>query len=80
VSFYFYCITGIVRILTLNRLVSKNPSGFREGDIVEIGFSVVAFKGNRDSKGFVCLVMNSLVFLDGSHTRVQDPIAYCQPH
>ncbi|KAJ7258567.1 hypothetical protein C8J57DRAFT_1234169 [Mycena rebaudengoi] len=42
---------------------------FRAGDIVEIGLSIVVFKGHRDNKGFVRLVMNSLVFLDSTHTR-----------
>ncbi|KAJ7252012.1 hypothetical protein C8J57DRAFT_1520336 [Mycena rebaudengoi] len=47
----------------------KNPSGFREGDIVEMGFNVVVFKPQRDAKAVVKLVMKSLIFLDGTQTR-----------
>ncbi|KAJ7257619.1 hypothetical protein C8J57DRAFT_1516521 [Mycena rebaudengoi] len=51
------------------KLSLKNPSGFREGDIVEMGFNVVAFKPQRDAKAVVKLVMKSLIFLDGTQTR-----------
>ncbi|KAJ7240691.1 hypothetical protein C8J57DRAFT_1527361 [Mycena rebaudengoi] len=67
----YHCHDNEVQYMDLegDRLVPKNPSGFRIGDIVELGFSVVAFKGNNDSKAVVKLVMRSLTFLDGTQTR-----------
>ncbi|KAJ7227654.1 hypothetical protein C8J57DRAFT_1534919 [Mycena rebaudengoi] len=68
-----HCRDNEVKYMDLDsegdRLVPKNPSGFRIGDIVELGFSVVAFKDNNDSKAVVKLVMRSLTFLDGTQTR-----------
>ncbi|KAJ7218936.1 hypothetical protein C8J57DRAFT_1254637 [Mycena rebaudengoi] len=46
-----------------------DPSAFRIGDIVELGFSVVASKGSQESRAVMKLVMRFLIFLDGSHTR-----------
>ncbi|KAJ7261559.1 hypothetical protein C8J57DRAFT_1634617 [Mycena rebaudengoi] len=67
----FHCVDNDVAYMDLvnDRLVYKDPAGFRPGDIVELGVSVVAFKGHRDAKSVVKLVMRSLVYLDGTHTR-----------
>ncbi|KAJ7280961.1 hypothetical protein C8J57DRAFT_1464295 [Mycena rebaudengoi] len=67
----YHCIDNEVLYLDLegDKLINKNPSGFRVGDIVELGLSVIAFKGPRDGKAVIKLVMRSLVFLDGTHTQ-----------
>ncbi|KAJ7244814.1 hypothetical protein C8J57DRAFT_1524609 [Mycena rebaudengoi] len=67
----YHCIDNEVLYLNLegDKLINKNLSGLRVGDIVELGLSVIAFKGPRDGKAVIKLVMRSLVFLDGSHTR-----------
>ncbi|KAJ7259438.1 hypothetical protein C8J57DRAFT_1233787 [Mycena rebaudengoi] len=44
------------------RTIGGRQIGLRAGHIVEIGFLIVAFKGNRDNNGLFRLVMNSLVF------------------
>ncbi|KAJ7232388.1 hypothetical protein C8J57DRAFT_1533111 [Mycena rebaudengoi] len=64
----FYCVDNEVSYMNMEggRLVPKNPSAFRIGDIVELGFSVVAFKGSQEARAVVKLVMRSLIFLDGS--------------
>ncbi|KAJ7246010.1 hypothetical protein C8J57DRAFT_1241794 [Mycena rebaudengoi] len=41
---------------------NRRETSLRAGHIVEIGFLIVAFKGNRDNNGLFRLVMNSLVF------------------
>ncbi|KAJ7258580.1 hypothetical protein C8J57DRAFT_1644522 [Mycena rebaudengoi] len=63
----FHCVDNEVSYLNLegDSLTNKNPSGFRVGDNDELGLSVVAFKGARDSKAVIKLAMRSLVFLDG---------------
>ncbi|KAJ7244516.1 hypothetical protein C8J57DRAFT_1005453, partial [Mycena rebaudengoi] len=71
----FHCVDNEVSYMNMEggRYVAfyfSNPSAFRIGDIVELGFSVVAFKGNQEARAVVKLVMRSLIFLDGSHTRV----------
>ncbi|KAJ7247244.1 hypothetical protein C8J57DRAFT_1674002 [Mycena rebaudengoi] len=68
----FHCADNDVKYMNLDggKLSLKNPSGFREGDIVEMGFNVVAFKPQRDAKAVVKLVMKSLIFLDGTQTRM----------
>ncbi|KAJ7268332.1 hypothetical protein C8J57DRAFT_1228046 [Mycena rebaudengoi] len=67
----YHCIDNEVLYLDLegDKLINKNPSGFQVGDIVELGLSVIAFKGPRDGKAVIKLVVPSLVFLDGTHTR-----------
>ncbi|KAJ7251670.1 hypothetical protein C8J57DRAFT_1238498 [Mycena rebaudengoi] len=69
----FHCVDNEVSYMNMEggRLVPKNPSAFRIGDIVELGFSVVAFKGSQEARAVVKLVMRSLIFLDGSHTRAE---------
>ncbi|KAJ7247943.1 hypothetical protein C8J57DRAFT_1240459 [Mycena rebaudengoi] len=41
---------------------NRRETSLRAGHIVEIGFLIVAFKGNRDNNGPFRLVINSLVF------------------
>ncbi|KAJ7280695.1 hypothetical protein C8J57DRAFT_1563682 [Mycena rebaudengoi] len=67
----FHCADNDVKYMNLDagKLSLKNPSGFREGDIVEMGFNVVALKPQRDAKAVVKLVMKSLIFLDGTQMR-----------
>ncbi|KAJ7247550.1 hypothetical protein C8J57DRAFT_1240875 [Mycena rebaudengoi] len=68
-GFWEECCLKEYSIAPTMMLSLKNPSGFREGDIVEMGFNVVAFKPQRDAKAVVKLVMKSLIFLDGTQTR-----------
>ncbi|KAJ7290653.1 hypothetical protein C8J57DRAFT_1213291 [Mycena rebaudengoi] len=51
-----------LRIQELRRQNNRRETSLRAGHIVEIGFLIVAFKGNRDNNGPFRLVMNSLVF------------------
>ncbi|KAJ7256979.1 hypothetical protein C8J57DRAFT_1649051 [Mycena rebaudengoi] len=51
-----------LHIQELRRENNRRETSLRAGNIVEIGFLIVAFKGNRDNNGLFCLVMNSLVF------------------
>ncbi|KAJ7858190.1 hypothetical protein B0H13DRAFT_1901957 [Mycena leptocephala] len=69
-----HCFDNDVSYLEIKngRYVSKDPAGFRIGDIVQMGVAVAAFKvskGTEDPK-YVCkLVMKSLTFLDGEITK-----------
>jgi hypothetical protein len=54
--------------------VTKDPTGFRVGDIVEVGVTLVGFKGPKEEKSVVKMILRSIIFLDGSHTRVSNPI------
>jgi hypothetical protein len=56
---YQYC-----SYTNIKQVSEQESVGFTEGDIVEIGFSVVAFKGNRDSKGF-CMFGDELIGFSG---------------
>ncbi|KAJ7233495.1 hypothetical protein C8J57DRAFT_1249969 [Mycena rebaudengoi] len=59
------CRCTHARSLKFNELRRENnrrETSLRAGNIVEIGFLIVAFKGNRDNNGLFRLVMNSLVF------------------
>ncbi|KAJ7512197.1 hypothetical protein B0H11DRAFT_2213997 [Mycena galericulata] len=50
----------------------KDPAGFRQGDIVEVGVSIVAFKKQSREKGdtYVCkLVMRTLTLLSNELTK-----------
>ncbi|KAJ7429550.1 hypothetical protein B0H11DRAFT_1767293, partial [Mycena galericulata] len=52
----------------------KDPAGFRHGDIVEVGVSIVAFKKQSRDKGdtYVCkLVMRTLTLLSNELTKVR---------
>ncbi|KAJ7488772.1 hypothetical protein B0H11DRAFT_1912918 [Mycena galericulata] len=52
----------------------KDPAGFRQGDIVEVGVSIVAFTKQSRDKGdtYVCkLVMRTLTLLSNELTKVR---------
>ncbi|KAJ7032845.1 hypothetical protein C8F04DRAFT_1184546 [Mycena alexandri] len=56
------------------KLVRKNPIGFRVGDIVQVGISVCAFKASKtgDMPRYMCkLVLRSVTLLDVSMTRLK---------
>ncbi|KAJ7280693.1 hypothetical protein C8J57DRAFT_1219995 [Mycena rebaudengoi] len=56
---------------TINRLVTNNPLGFRAGNIVEIGFSIVAFKGNRDNNGLDAQVAGKMAAMSIQLGRIK---------
>ncbi|KAJ7156912.1 hypothetical protein C8R43DRAFT_1125483 [Mycena crocata] len=60
-----HCYENEVAYLQLDngRLETKDPAGFMEGDVVELGFSVQGFKKNGND-GVVRLVMRTLTLLD----------------
>ncbi|KAJ7038282.1 hypothetical protein C8F04DRAFT_951465, partial [Mycena alexandri] len=55
------------------KLIRKNPVGFRVGDIVQVGISLCAFKASKtgNTPRYMCkLVLRSVTLLDVSMTRV----------
>ncbi|KAJ7017751.1 hypothetical protein C8F04DRAFT_978602, partial [Mycena alexandri] len=55
------------------KLIHKNPVGFRVGDIVQVGISVCTFRASKtgDMPRYMCkLVLRSVTLLDVSITRV----------
>ncbi|KAJ7180404.1 hypothetical protein C8R43DRAFT_942034 [Mycena crocata] len=60
-----HCFENEVAYLQLDngRLETKDPAGFMEGDVVELGFSVQGFKKNAND-GVVRLVMRTLTLLE----------------
>ncbi|KAJ7663563.1 hypothetical protein B0H17DRAFT_1211574 [Mycena rosella] len=64
-----HCIDDDVAYLCVknDQYVKKDPAGFRVGDIVEMGFALVAFRQasrNEDDKQICKLVLRTLTFLD----------------
>ncbi|KAJ7611472.1 hypothetical protein B0H17DRAFT_1153497 [Mycena rosella] len=60
--------------LTTFRYVKKNPAGFRVGDIVEMGFTLVTFRQasrNKDDKQICKLVLRTLKLLDDLFAKVK---------
>ncbi|KAJ7670437.1 hypothetical protein B0H17DRAFT_1141796 [Mycena rosella] len=58
--------------LKKNKYATKDPSGFRVGDIVEMGFELVAFrqtKRGEDDKHICKVVLRTLTPLDGSFAK-----------
>ncbi|KAJ7626705.1 hypothetical protein B0H17DRAFT_1150953 [Mycena rosella] len=69
-----YCIDNDVAYLCIKKdqYVKKDPAGFRVGDIVEMGFALVAFcqaSRNKDDKQICKLVLRTLTFLDDSFAK-----------
>jgi hypothetical protein len=61
----------------LYRYVEKDPSSFKTGHIVEMGFALVAWKKQGKVVGpeWTCmLVLRTLTFLDGRFTKVAAPL------
>jgi hypothetical protein len=59
--------------IRLPRHVEKDPGTFEIGDIVEMGFALVAWKkqGKNTGLNWSCmLVLRTLTFLDGQFTKV----------
>lgn len=57
----------------INRLIPKDPAAFRKGDIVELGFSVVAYRTHikDNASHYICkLVTRSLTLLDDTASKV----------
>ncbi|KAJ7711527.1 hypothetical protein B0H14DRAFT_2645707 [Mycena olivaceomarginata] len=55
-----------------DKLIIKDPAGFREGDIVQLGFAVVAYRTYVEDNipHYVCkLVTHTLTLLDNSVTK-----------
>ncbi|KAJ7603714.1 hypothetical protein B0H17DRAFT_1154649 [Mycena rosella] len=68
-----WILLSFVRMqLTTFRYVKKDPAGFRVGDIVEMGFALVAFRQasrNKDDKQICMLVLRTLTFLHDSFAK-----------
>ncbi|KAJ7655478.1 hypothetical protein B0H17DRAFT_1146416 [Mycena rosella] len=69
-----HCVENDVAYLCLkkNKYATKDPSGFRLGDIVEMGFELVAFrqtKRGEDEKHICKVVLRMLTPLDGSFAK-----------
>ncbi|KAJ7083517.1 hypothetical protein C8R43DRAFT_1142700 [Mycena crocata] len=80
-EFTAHCLDNDVAYLELkqNKLITKDPQGFRAGDIVQVGFAVVAYRtqSKDDSPKYVCkLVMRTLTLLDTTLSKK----AYTQRH
>ncbi|KAJ7362851.1 hypothetical protein DFH08DRAFT_682668, partial [Mycena albidolilacea] len=63
-------------LLTPGRYTEKDPSTFKTGDLVEMGFAFVAWKkpGKMVGPEWCCmLVLRTLTFLDGRFTKVSLP-------
>ncbi|KAJ7087396.1 hypothetical protein C8R43DRAFT_1142335 [Mycena crocata] len=60
-----HCYENEVSYMQLvnDKLETKDPAGFMEGDVVELGFSLQGFKKGADG-GVVRLIMRSLTLLD----------------
>ncbi|KAJ7508022.1 hypothetical protein B0H11DRAFT_1902335 [Mycena galericulata] len=70
-----HCLDNDVAYLELknDRPVLKDPAGFRIGDIVELGFALVAYRmpQKEGAPRYICkLVMRTLTLLDTSLTKV----------
>jgi hypothetical protein len=66
--------------LTPFRYMEKDPSTFKTGDLVEMGFAFVAWKkpGRNVGPEWCCmLVLRTLTFLDGCFMKVSLPAVAC---
>ncbi|KAJ7710547.1 hypothetical protein B0H17DRAFT_1123683 [Mycena rosella] len=70
-----HCVENNVAYLCVkkNKYGAKEPSRFRVGDIVEMGFELVAFrqmKRGEDGKHICKVVLQTLMFLDSSFAKM----------
>ncbi|KAJ7653425.1 hypothetical protein B0H17DRAFT_1268241 [Mycena rosella] len=76
-----HCVENDMAYLCVKkaRYTTKEPSGFRVGDIVEMGFELVAFRQvirGEEDKHICKIVLQTLTFLDGSFADVSLRIIY----
>ncbi|KAJ7760887.1 hypothetical protein DFH07DRAFT_957417 [Mycena maculata] len=76
-----HCHDNDVAYLQLKdtRLVRKDPAGFRQGDIVEMGFAIVAYRTSKAGEGlkYTCkLALRTLTFLDATLTKASNFIIF----
>ncbi|KAJ7696939.1 hypothetical protein B0H17DRAFT_1130593 [Mycena rosella] len=69
-----HCINNDIAYLCVkvNQYVKKDPVGFRVGDIVEMGFALIAFRQasrKEDNKQIGKLVLRTLTLLDNSFAK-----------